>query len=69
MRLRTLVARCLRDVTDGSRLDDVGHLEALDRLVLADAATAVRAAHEAGVSAPVLVAAAIPPLLGLESRA
>lgn len=44
--------------TDGSRLDHVADGEALDGLVLGDAAGAVGAAHRLGVAAAVLVAAA-----------
>lgn len=54
------------DVTNGRRLDHVPYSEALDGLVLGDAARAVGAAHGVNVAAVLLVAAAGSSLLGLQ---
>ena len=65
---RTRVHGSIADITDGSALDHVADGEALDRLVLRDAARAVRAAHERYVATATLVTAAISSLLGLRGR-
>ena len=62
----TRVDRGLGDVADGSALDHVPHGEALDGLVLRNAARAVRAADEADVATALLVAAAISSLFRLQ---
>ena len=62
---RTRVHGSIADITDGSALDHVADGEALDRLVLRDAARAVRAAHKSYVATATLVTAAISSLLGL----
>lgn len=64
---RTRVDAGLADITDGGTLDHVPHSEPLDSLVLADAARAVRAAHEGDVATSLLVTAAISSFLGLDN--
>eukprot|EP01085_Mycamoeba_gemmipara_P001415 Mycagemm_TRINITY_DN3308_c0_g1::TRINITY_DN3308_c0_g1_i1::g.1415::m.1415 type:complete len:155 gc:universal TRINITY_DN3308_c0_g1_i1:484-20(-) len=54
----------LEDITERCLLDNVAHHEALDGLILGDAATAVRATNGLGVTATVLGTAIIPSLLG-----
>ena len=63
--LRTGVHARIADIPDSSTLDHVTDGEALDRLVLAHASRAVRAAHELDVAAALLVAAVVSSLLGL----
>lgn len=64
---RTLVHARVADVTYGRGLDHVADGEALDGLVLADAARAVRAADEVDVTTSLLVAASGASLLGLST--
>ena len=56
---RTRVDAGLADITNSGTLNHVPHGEPLDRLILGDAARAVRAAHEGDVATSLLVAAAI----------
>ena len=65
---RTRVHARLADVAERGALDHVADGEALDRLVLAHASRAVRAAHELDVAAALLVAAVVSSLLGLQTR-
>lgn len=62
---RTRVHARLADIPDSSTLNHVAHCEALDRLVLAHASRAVRAADEVNVAAALLVAAVVSSLLRL----
>jgi hypothetical protein len=63
---RTRVDASLADISDSSTLDHVPHSVTLDGLVFANAARAVRAAHERDVAAALLVAAAISSFLCLK---
>lgn len=66
--LRTGVHARIADIPDSSTLDHVTDGEALDRLVLAHATRAVRAAHELDVATALLVAAVVSSLLGLQTQ-
>lgn len=68
IRARTRVDRRLGDVADGSALNHVPYGEALDGLVLRNAARAVRAANESDVATSLLVTAAISSLFRLQRR-
>lgn len=58
-----VVAGSVRNITNGSGLDDVSDHELLDGLILWDAAGAVGATHGLDVAAVVLAASSITPLL------
>lgn len=62
----TVVAGSIRDITNGSSLDDVSDHKLLDGLILWDAAGAVGATHGLDVAAVVLAASSITPLLSLK---
>lgn len=61
-----LVHRCLGNVPDSRRLDNVPDDKLLNRLVLGNAAGAVCATHGLHMSTVVLAASSITPFLGLQ---
>ncbi len=64
-RIPTRIDASFVDIPDSGTLDHVPHCEALDSLVLRDAAGAIGAAHECNVATAFLVATAISSFLGL----
>lgn len=66
IKIHTGVYASLADIPHGSALNHVADGEPLDRLVLADTARAVRAAHELNVATTLLVAAVTSSFLSLQ---
>lgn len=61
----TRVDAGIANISDGSTFDHVSHRETLDRLILPDAARAIRATHEFDMTTAFLVATTISSFLCL----